>query len=396
MRNCFCIMGLSNVGKSSLFNYLIGQKLSIVMDMEDTTVDYLTYNFENFTLIDTCGLHSSNDIINEFSGTYFNNTDIVLYVVDARKNDYNKDREILNFLIRSKKIWLIANFVTDSIEHINLPYDRIFTIGMNFENADILKNALHLSTIPENRKKIVIIGACNVGKSTLFNSLVQLKRSRVSPIAGTTRDNVVQEFKDFDLIDTAGYKSIEEAIDSKAANMRNEVISQSYGLIVVIDGSNKLTRLDKELISFIDKHGTFGIIVVNKYDIFNEEMKYFIDAIQKRYSIVYTSALHDKVRALEHQINNISKSLQKFTQNLQKNMSIINDHVKKMQVSDIKNGVFSLKGIKLTNTNQLTFVYDSYWPVKEHNIRTIKNFIITQFKLFGCHIEVLHKRSIES
>ena len=396
MRNFFCIMGLSNVGKSSLFNYLVGQKLSIVMDMDDTTVDYLTYNFENFTLIDTCGLHSSDDVVNEFSGTYFNNTDIILYVVDARKNDYSKDREILNFLIRSKKIWLIANFVTDTIEHINLPYDRIFTIGVNFNNAETLKNELNISPSASDRKKIVIIGACNVGKSTLFNSLVQLKRSRVSKIAGTTRDNVIEQFQDFDLIDTAGYKTIEEIIDSKAANMRDEVLSKCHGLVVVIDGSHKLTKIDKALISYIEKYGTFGVIVVNKIDILNPEMKYYLDTIQKRYAIVQTSALHNKVRSLEHQINNISKSLQNFNKNIQKNMSVINDFVKKLQVSDIKSRVFSLKGIKLTNANQLTFVYDSYCQIKPYNIRTIKNFIISQFKLFGCHIEILHKRTIES
>jgi small GTP-binding protein len=396
----YVILGLSNVGKSSIFNYLCCQKNSIIYDEPDTTIDYISYNFANgVTITDTCGMHNMQSLSVVFSENYYRFSNIIIYVIDCRREDLEINRSIINRIIAKKEVWLVCNFFFAGVE-INLPYNKIFYIDKNFHGIKELQASLNLVKINDESKMAVFVGASNVGKSSLFNCLVGFVRSKVKDEIGTTRDSVmekVNEYSDVVFVDTAGFVNENEELDKIVSDARMKLIQKAYCLFIVIDGSAGFSKIDKYVLNFANQYGVFSILVVNKTDILRSDFKYRLSEVNVKIPIVYTSATKNNLNDFDEIFYKLFTKSQKSIENYIRPGYIreLNKVIKTIEVFDIHNKKFTLKTLKLIQTNPLIFVYDSYWQMSNNSQRTIKNVIRQQLKMVGFNIQLEQKKSFK-
>ncbi len=291
------IVGSPNVGKSSLFNRIIGQRKAITDDVPGLTRDRLYAKTEwltrSFNLVDTGGIEITDRPFQEqirFQAEIaIEQADVILYVVDGRKGVTNDDRFVANKLYRSNKpIVLVVNKIDDG----QLLYDvnDFYQLGLGQPYAvsslhgigvgDILDQVIaHLPATSEARLDdgtihMAMIGRPNVGKSSLVNAILQQERVIVSPIEGTTRDAIDTPFvwndQVFNVIDTAGLKkrgSIFESIDKYAALRSLRAIDRSDVAVVVIDADLGLTEQDKHVAGYAFQANRAIVVVINKWDL---------------------------------------------------------------------------------------------------------------------------------
>ena len=231
MKKCICLIGKPNVGKSTIFNKLIKEKKSIIMDEPGITRDRIygivNYNDKKFSLIDTGGLQDgSDDFAREIrmqAELAMDASDLILFVVDGKYGLDATDFYIKDLLRRSnKEVIVVVNKMDNKerqeniYEFYELGFDKV--IGVSGEHNIGFKELLEEITkdIPSNESsnshipKFCIIGRPNVGKSSLINALLNEERAIVSDVAGTTRDAIDTEFtydkKKYILVDTAGLR----------------------------------------------------------------------------------------------------------------------------------------------------------------------------------------------
>lgn len=190
------LVGASNVGKSSLFNSLVGTDLSIVHESENTTNDYLSCNLESsifgrITLTDTIGFKKQEDF-DTACGKFILNSDLILHVI-AGSSITSLDEQIFNKTKHLRR-WVIINKCDKDIEqedfYKKIPGEKYFFTQAKANRLEELSRVLGLKKYHMEHDLIGIIGRCNSGKSTLLNSFLEQERSKVSHIAGTTRDTV--------------------------------------------------------------------------------------------------------------------------------------------------------------------------------------------------------------
>lgn len=325
------IVGRPNVGKSTLFNRLIGRKSAIVDDTPGVTRDRIygqsEWNDKKFFVIDTGGfVPKSEDLIEqaikEQSLMAIDEADAVLFVCDGRDGVTNYDVEIANILRqKKKKVLLLVNKCDNPQQDLNSyeffslglgnPYPISALSGRNsWEFLDELVKILPEKEIPadETNLKIAIIGRPNVGKSSIVNAIVGKQRSIVTNIPGTTRDSVDTIIKYYNeeitLIDTAGLRkrsSIKESIEFYSVVRTIRAIERCDVAVVVIDATRGLEEQDKKIINQVDEARKGIIIAVNKWDLIeNKETKTadefkrkIFDALQTYYyvPIIFVSAM---------------------------------------------------------------------------------------------------------
>ena len=295
-RGIVAIVGSPNVGKSTIFNRIIGERHAIVDDAAGITRDRLyakaTWLTQEFTLIDTGGIEIANAPfqvqIRSQVEIAIEEADVIVYVADGKTGITNDDLFACKMLYKTDKpILLAVNKIDDSskLDYISefyalglgdpIPVSGAHGIGI----GDLLDKIIEV--LPERKQKTYenaicfsIIGRPNVGKSSLTNALLGQERVIVSNIEGTTRDSIDTPFKrdgkDYVVIDTAGLKKrgkIYESVDKYAALRALAAVERSDVVLLVIDANVGITQQDKHVVGYAMDAEKAIVIVVNKWDL---------------------------------------------------------------------------------------------------------------------------------
>ena len=292
------IVGRPNVGKSTLFNALAGEKIAIVKDTLGVTRDRIyaevTWLDREFTLIDTGGIEpDSSDIIlsqmREQAQIAIDTADVILFMTDVKQGMVDSDSKVADMLRRSHKpVILVVNKVdnyqkmmADVYEFYNLgigdpiPISAAERIGI----GDMLDRVMEYfpsgagKEEEDDRPRVAIVGKPNVGKSSIINKLTGESRVIVSDIAGTTRDaidtNIRHNGKDYVFIDTAGLRrknKIKEELERYSIIRTVTAVERADVVLVVIDATEGVTEQDAKIAGIAHERGKGVIIVVNKWD----------------------------------------------------------------------------------------------------------------------------------
>ena len=292
------IVGRPNVGKSTLFNALAGQKISIVKDTPGVTRDriYADVSWLNyqFTLIDTGGIEpDTSDVIlaqmREQAEIAIGTADVILFMTDVRQGLVDADFRVADMLRRSQKpVLLIVNKVddfnkmmADVYEFYNLGIGEPIPVSSNGKLGlgDMLEKVVEhfperkMDEEEDERPKIAVVGKPNVGKSSIVNRLTGENRVIVSNIAGTTRDaidtTVKYHGKDYVFIDTAGLRrknKIKEELERYSIIRAVAAVERADVVVVVIDATEGVTEQDAKIAGIAHERGRGIIIAVNKWD----------------------------------------------------------------------------------------------------------------------------------
>ena len=299
------IVGRPNVGKSTLFNALAGERIAIVQDTPGVTRDriYAQVNWLNmeFTLIDTGGIEpESQDIIlsqmREQAEIAIATADVIVFMTDVRQGLVDSDAKVADMLRRSKKpVLLVVNkvdsfekFMPDVYEFYNLgigdpiPISAASKLGLG-DMLDEITSHFHKGNTEEEedeRPRIAIVGKPNVGKSSIINKLCGEDRVIVSDIAGTTRDAidtaVKHNGKEYVFIDTAGLRrknKIKEELEKYMIVRTVSAVERADVVIMVIDASEGITEQDAKIAGIAHDRGKAVIIAVNKWDLVEKDDK---------------------------------------------------------------------------------------------------------------------------
>ena len=292
------IVGRPNVGKSTLFNALAGENISIVKDTPGVTRDRIyadvTWLNHHFTMIDTGGIEpDSSDIIlsqmREQAQIAIDTADVILFLVDVRQGLQDADSKVADMLRRSQKpVLLVVNkvdsfqkFMADIYEFYNLgigdpiPVSAASRLGIgDMLDAVIAHFPEHAEgEDDDDRPKIAIVGKPNVGKSSIIDKLTGKNRVIVSDIAGTTRDAIDTDIrfngKEYVFIDTAGLRRksrIKEELERYSISRTVTAVERADVVVVVIDAKEGVTEQDAKIAGIAHERGKGVIIAVNKWD----------------------------------------------------------------------------------------------------------------------------------
>ena len=421
-----CLVGRPNVGKSTLFNRIIGKKVSIIDDMPGVTRDRIygnaTYNKFNFYLIDTGGIDirddNWNNVITNQVMLAIDESDVIVFVVDGKEGVTSNDEYITELLHKSgKKVVVAINKIDSKLaesnmyEFYSLGFDSYVTISAEhnigisdlfdkvFEGFDVREEV-----VDDDKPKFCLIGRPNVGKSSLVNALLNEERVIVSDVAGTTRDSVDTVFKyennEYTLIDTAGLRKkgrVYESVEKYSLLRSMKAIDRSDVCILVINAEDGIVEHDKHIAGYAIDAGKGVVIVVNKWDKVENDYDKWKNDIRNNFQfmpyaeIVFLSALTKKRLSTL-----MPKVLESYNNSIKEvKTSVINDIVlnafietpppsykgKKLKIyfthqSGIKPPRFDIE------VNSKGLIHFSYERYLENKIRANIDFTGTPIKLY--------------
>ena len=297
------IVGRPNVGKSMLFNRLVGKRLSIVEDTPGVTRDRLYAECEwcgrTFDMVDTGGIEPSTDseilqFMREQAQIAIDSADVIVLVTDIRTGVTAADKDVANMLLRSRKPVVLAVNKADSTGPEDPAVYEFYELGLG---DPIAVSAVHghgtgelldacLAHLPpqtdeeeeDDRIKVAVIGKPNVGKSSLINCILGEKRVIVSNVAGTTRDAVDTSFENdkgkYVFIDTAGIRrksKVDERVEKFSVMRAQLAIERADVCVIMIDAREGVTEQDTKIAGLAHEAGKASIVVVNKWDLVEKE-----------------------------------------------------------------------------------------------------------------------------
>ena len=302
-RPLVAIVGRPNVGKSMLFNRLVGQRLSIVEDTPGVTRDRLYAECEwcgrKFDIVDTGGIEPMTDseillFMREQAQIAINAADVIVLVTDIRTGVTAADKDVANMLLRSRKPVVLAVNKADSTGAEDPALYEFYSLGLGDPIAvsaihghgtgDLLDECVRYFPEAEEEDeepdyvKVAVIGKPNVGKSSLINRILGEKRLIVSNVAGTTRDAVDTLFENengkFMFIDTAGIRrksKVDERIEKFSVMRAQLAIERADVCLIMIDARDGVTEQDTKIAGLAHEAGKASIIVVNEWDLVDKE-----------------------------------------------------------------------------------------------------------------------------
>ena len=354
------LVGRPNVGKSTIFNRLVGKKISIIEDTPGVTRDRIygdvTYNHYKFHLIDTGGIDIGEEDFNKEiivqASLAIDEADVIVFILDG-KEELNKNDFVIRDMLKksNKKIILAVNKIDnekrkeDIYNYYELGFDNIIPIsGEHNLGISILLDEITKDFKPyqkeeeDNRIKFCVIGRPNVGKSSLVNAIVGEEKSIVSNIAGTTRDAIDTTFtydkEEYTIIDTAGIRKsgkIYENIEKYSVLRAMKAIERSNVCVVVINAEEGIIEHDKHIASYALEAGKPIVLVVNKWDTMKEQsIAEYTKLMRSEFQflsyvpIVFLSAMTKK------RIHTLMPEIKKVYENSKKEIktSVLNDVIR--------------------------------------------------------------------
>ena len=299
------LVGRPNVGKSMLFNKLVGKRISIVEDTPGVTRDRLyadtDWNGRSFTLVDTGGLEPRADsellqFMREQAQIAMDTADVIVLVTDLRTGVTAADQEIADMLLRSRRPVVLAVNKVDSTGPVDPDVYEFYNLGLG---EPIPVSAVHghgtgdlldacLAYFPpeqeeeeeDDRIRVAIIGRPNVGKSSLTNRILGETRMVVSEVAGTTRDAVDSPYEDesgkYLFLDTAGIRrksKVEDRIEKFSVMRAEAAVERAQVCLILLDAREGVTEQDTKVAGLAHESGKASVIIVNKWDLIDKETR---------------------------------------------------------------------------------------------------------------------------
>ncbi len=427
------LVGRPNVGKSTIFNKIVGKKISIIEDTPGVTRDRIyseaTYKNYRFNVIDTGGIDTSlekfNDEIKMQAEIAINESDVVIFVVDGKEGLTSNDLVVRDILRKSNKKVIVAINKVDNKkanDHIYDFYELGFDIyipisgehGIGFMELmdEVTKEFNEKEEKEDKRLKFSVIGRPNVGKSSLINAMLNEERVIVSNVAGTTRDAIdtvlTYQKEEFVVIDTAGMRKkgrIYENVEKYSLLRSMKAIDRSDICLLVINAEEGIIEHDKHIAGYVLEKGKGLIIVVNKWDTVEDKktIKDYLKEVRSEFQflsyvpVIFTSALTKK------RVHTIMPEVLKVSENIKREIktSVLNDVVQEAYLLNLPP---SYKGrrLKIYYANQtgvkppkFTFFVNSKNLVHFSYERYLENKLRENFELEGTPIIIQFKNRNE-
>jgi GTP-binding protein len=432
MRSIIAIVGRPNVGKSTLFNRLVGMRQSIVDETAGVTRDRIygksDWNGKEFSVIDTGGYAVNTDDVFETeirkqALIAIEEADVVFFMVDVTCGITDFDAEIANILRRSKKkVFLIVNKVDNSERLFNVA--EFYSLGLGEPwsvssisgsgTGDLLDALVSEFKIEEHAEEeenipnISIVGKPNVGKSSLTNALLDEDRNIVTDIAGTTRDSISARYNkfgfNFNIIDTAGLRKKTKVTDDLEfySGMRAiRAIEHSDVCVLMIDATSGVETQDMNIFHIIEKNKRGCVIVINKWDLFENKdsntMKQYKETVKAKIApfndipIIFISAINkqrifDVLQATVSVYNNRSRKIPTAQLN-----EVMLEEIRLYPPPATKGKYIKIKYITQLPTPSPTFAFFCNLPqyVKNPYKRFLENKLREHFELKGVPVAIV-------
>lgn len=426
------IVGRPNVGKSTLFNRLVGMRQAIVDDTAGVTRDRHYGRCEwcgrEFSVVDTGGYTTNSDDVFESAirsqvQIAIDEADLVLFMVEASTGITDYDAEIADILRRSKKPLVVCvnkvdsgDKMFDAYQFYGLGLGEIYSVSAaNGSGTGDLLDAI-VAQLPEesepeedpyaNLPRIAIVGKPNVGKSSLTNALLGEERNIVTPVAGTTRDSIETYYNkygfEFMLVDTAGIRKkgkVHEDLEFYSVMRSIRAIEHSDICILMIDATMGIEAQDMSIFNLIIRNRKGCVVVVNKWDLFIKDsntMKEYTEGIKARLApfndvpIIFTSVL--KMQRIQDVLNAATEVYANYSQKIP--TARLNEALLPI-IDDNPPPAWKGKYVKIKYVTQLptrfpAFAFFCNLPqyIKDPYKRYLENQLRKNFNLKGCPIQI--------